>query len=389
MRLIYMGTPDFAVPPMEALVRAGHEIVYAVTQPDAVRDRGKKIKFSPVKEKALELGIPVLQPARIKKNEEFFQTIRDADYELPGQMEDVLRPYQTYGYKWLRTLQAAGFGGILADEMGLGKTIQAIALFRAWHEEGLKAPVLVVCPASLVYNWQEEIRRFAPEVTTSVMAGSADERKAAMKVLASSKAGRFPEINIISYDLLRRDIALFEKVSFYAILIDEAQYIKNQKAAMTKAVKGLKADYRLALTGTPIENKLAELWSIFDFLMPGFLYDYTTFSERFEAPIVKSKDKNASDKLKQMVGPFILRRLKTDVLKDLPEKLEEVRYARFDETQRKVYDGQVVLMRNLIGKSAKAGEEKLRILAELTRLWKIIREEAPREMPVWSLWKVP
>ena len=300
-----------------------------------------------------------------------FRTIKDSDYEVPQSMADTLRTYQSYGYKWLKTLHEAGFGGILADEMGLGKTVQAIALFRSWHDEGLDAPVLVVCPASLVYNWQEEINRFAPEISVSVIAGNAEERKQAAKDLKSAKKGHFTEVNIISYDLLRRDIKNFDKVIFRAVMIDEAQYIKNQKAAMTKAVKGVKASQRFALTGTPIENRLAELWSIFDFLMPGFLYDYSTFSERFETPIVKGKDKDASEKLKQMVRPFILRRLKNDVLKDLPEKLEEVRYARFDDEQRKVYDGQVVLMKSLIGRSSNSGEDKLRILAEITRLREI------------------
>ncbi len=303
-----------------------------------------------------------------------FRTVKDADYEVPESMAEVLRPYQTYGYKWLKTLQEAGFGGILADEMGLGKTVQAIALFKNWHEEGLKAPVLVVCPASLVYNWQEEIRRFAPDITVATLAGNASDRKEVTKRIKNPGKEGFPEIVVISYDLLRRDISHLDKIPFHAVFLDEAQYIKNQKAGMTKAVKGVQASYRYALTGTPIENRLAELWSIFDFLMPGFLYDYGRFSNEFEVPIVKSRDKNASEKLKRMVSPFILRRLKTEVLKDLPEKLEEVRYARFDGEQKKVYDGQVVLMKGLIGKStgrAKAGEEKIKILAELMRLREI------------------
>ena len=303
-----------------------------------------------------------------------FQTVKDADYEVPESMTEVLRPYQTYGFKWLKTLQEAGFGGILADEMGLGKTVQAIALFKSWHDEGLKAPVLVVCPASLVFNWQEEIRRFAPEIPVETLAGNAANRKEVTKRIKKPGKEGIPEVVIISYDLLRRDISHLDKVPFHAVFLDEAQYIKNQKAGMTKAVKGVQASYRYALTGTPIENRLAELWSIFDFLMPGFLYDYGRFSNEFEVPIVKSKDKNASEKLKRMVRPFILRRLKTEVLKDLPEKLEEVRYARFDGEQKKVYDGQVVLMKGLIGtggRKMKAGEEKIKILAELMRLREI------------------
>lgn len=295
-----------------------------------------------------------------------FKSIRDAEYELPKGLKGELRNYQTYGYKWLSTLAAAGFGGILADEMGLGKTIQTIALFEAMLEEGLTKPILVVCPASLVYNWQEEISRFAPDLRTAALTGTPTERKALAKSLGSFAQESSPHVCIISYDLLRRDIALYDKTEFKAVVIDEAQYIKNQKAAMTKAVKGLKAEKRFALTGTPIENRLAELWSIFDFLMPGFLYDYNRFLTQFETPIVKNKDEDASVKLRAMVKPFILRRLKNDVLKDLPEKLEEVRYAKMDEDQRTVYDAQVVKMKHFL-----EGEDKIKIFAELVRLREI------------------
>ena len=298
-----------------------------------------------------------------------FNTIKDADYEVPAALEDVMRPYQNYGYKWLRTLAAAGFGGILADEMGLGKTLQMISVFSAIREEGETAPLLVVCPASLVYNWQEEIHRFAPGLKVMPIAGNAAARKEQLKELADGKESAV--VCITSYDLLRKDIALYEKIMFYAAVLDEAQYIKNQKAAMTRSVKALKAKLRFALTGTPIENRLAELWSIFDFLMPGFLYGYEEFAKKFETPITKGKDKAASDKLKQLVGAFILRRLKADVLKDLPDKLEEVRYAQFEEEQRKVYDGQVVRMKQLLVGSEDLGKDKIKILAELTRLRQI------------------
>ncbi|MCR5685651.1 MAG: DEAD/DEAH box helicase [Lachnospiraceae bacterium] len=312
-----------------------------------------------------------------------FQTIRDADYEIPGTMNDTLRSYQAYGFKWLRTLQAAGFGGILADEMGLGKTVQAIALFESWREQGIEAPILVVCPASLVYNWYEEIKRFAPKLKVETLTGTAAERKTQSGSLTKFDPKKSPQVCVISYDLLRRDIALYDKTEFMAVVIDEAQYIKNQKAAMTKAVKGLKARYRYALTGTPIENRLAELWSIFDFLMPGFLYDYQRFSTQFESPIVKSKDEAASKRLKAMVRPFILRRLKNEVLKDLPEKLEEVRYAKLEDSQRKVYDAQVVKMKQMIGSGLtttskksrgtaaaanSSPQDKMQIFAELVRL---------------------
>ena len=294
-----------------------------------------------------------------------FHTIRDADYEPAAGMEEVLRPYQMYGYKWMRTIAAVGFGGILADEMGLGKTLQTIALIAALFEEGEQKPCLIVCPASLVFNWQEEFYRFAPKLSVCPVVGTVADRK---QIFEEMEKASGVQVYITSYDLLRKDIVQYEAMTFSVMVLDEAQYIKNQKAAMTKAVKVVKAEHRFALTGTPIENRLAELWSIFDFLMPGFLYKYDEFSEKFEVPVTKEKNQEKADRLKQMVGPFILRRLKTDVLKDLPPKLEEVRYARFEDEQRKVYDGQVVRMKQMI---SGAENDRIRMFAELTRIRQI------------------
>ena len=293
-----------------------------------------------------------------------FKTVRDADYEVPDEQAEVLRPYQVYGYKWLRTLAAAGFGGLLADEMGLGKTVQTISLFQSIRNGGERGNFLVVCPASLVYNWAEEFSRFAPGLSVSVIAGTAAVRK---KLLQAAGADA-NTILVTSYDLLRLDAAEYQKLHFSVMVIDEAQYIKNQKASVTKAVKAVHADCRFALTGTPIENRLAELWSIFDYFMPGFLYGYSEFASRFETPITKQKNAEATAQLKRMTSPFILRRRKADVLKDLPEKLEEVRYTRFEDEQRKVYDGQVVRIRQLLMSAGTAGEDRIKVLAELTRI---------------------
>ena len=179
------------------------------------------------------------------------------------------------------------------------------------------------------------------------------------------------DVYITSYDLLKRDILHYETLDFYACILDEAQFIKNQTAAVSKTVKIIHADHRFALTGTPIENRLSELWSIFDFLMPGFLYSSSEFISRFENPITKSKDSEVTSRLKQMVSPFILRRLKSEVLKDLPAKLEEVRYARFGKEQQALYDAQVVHMRNMIQRGTASGEDKIRIFAELTHIRQI------------------
>ncbi len=292
-----------------------------------------------------------------------FRTINDSDFEPPASLADTLRPYQSYGYKWLKTLESAGFGGILADEMGLGKTLEMISLLLSDKMESGKTGSLIVCPASLVYNWQEEIRRFAPELTCCVLAGTKSTRKAAMS--------QEYDVFVTSYDLLRRDIALFEDYTYHICVLDEAQNIKNAKAAVTKAVKAIHSSFRFALTGTPIENRLSELWSIFDFLMPGFLYSHPEFLKRYEMPITKDKDEAVTQQLRRMTSPFILRRLKKDVLKDLPGKLEEVRYARVSGQQQKLYDAQVLRMKGILSSGYGTGEDKIRIFAELTRIRQI------------------
>jgi len=296
-----------------------------------------------------------------------FKTIVDSDFEVPKTLHKVLRNYQVTGYRWLRTLDAYSFGGILADDMGLGKTLQMISVLQAAKEEGKEGTSLIVTPASLVYNWQEEFTRFAPDMKALVVSGTQSERTELLKDYQSY------DVLITSYDLLKRDIDKYEEAKFLYQVIDEAQYIKNHTTAAAKAVKCIQSQTKYALTGTPIENRLSELWSIFDYLMPGFLYGYETFRKELELPVAKNKDEEASERLKKMVSPFILRRLKQDVLKDLPEKLEEIQFARFDAKQQQIYDGQVVHMKEMLAKQS--GEEfeknKLQVLAELTRLRQI------------------
>ena len=316
--------------------------------------------------------------SHFKKLIKEFKTISDADYDVPFSLRKILRKYQTVGYRWMRMLDAYGFGGILADDMGLGKTLQATALLLADHDEYVpgEAPStsLVVCPASLIYNWEEELHRFASPLQVLVVAGSASERKQMI-----AQYDRY-DVLVTSYDLLKRDIAEYEDCRFHYEIIDEAQYIKNLRTEAAKSVKLIKAKTRFALTGTPIENKLSELWSIFDFIMPGFLFDYGTFLGEFEAPIVKDQDEERLDMLRRMAAPFILRRSKEEVLKDLPEKLEEVHYAGFGarSEQRKLYDAQVVRMReDLRGKTEEElKHSRIEILAELTRIRQICCDPA-------------
>ncbi len=296
-----------------------------------------------------------------------FKTVDDSEYEMPESMAGVARNYQNYGYKWLRTIAGYQFGGILADDMGLGKTMQMIAVLLAAKEEGRLGTALIVTPASLVFNWREEFEKFAPGLDVELITGTKAERE--QKIACYQEH----DVLVTSYDLLKRDIEVYEGKTFAYQVIDEAQFIKTHTTAVSKAVKVIDSRIRFALTGTPIENRLSELWSIFDFLMPGFLYSYEKFRKEMETPIAKNQDEAVMAQLKRMVEPFILRRLKGDVLKDLPEKLEEVQYVAFEEKQQALYDGQVVRMRKILASQSddEFRTNKMQILAEITRLRQI------------------
>jgi len=293
------------------------------------------------------------------------KTVEDNDFEIPAEMELILRGYQKRGFLWIKTLKYNGFGGILADDMGLGKTLQVIAfLLSEYLEEKGNSPSLIVAPASLVFNWQSEIRKFAPDLPVQMVVGKAGDRKSIIEHAGSR------DILVTSYDLLKRDIGLYENMTFSNQIIDEAQYIKNHNTQAARAVKMVNADFKLALTGTPMENRLSELWSIFDYLMPGFLYSYQRFREELELPIVQDNSENEIKRLQKMIRPFVLRRLKKDVLKDLPDKLEKNYYARMEGEQQKLYDAHVKRMRLMLDKQSEEEfkSSKIQILSELTRL---------------------
>ena len=295
------------------------------------------------------------------------KSVEDSDYAVPASLQPVLRGYQKTGFRWLKTLDACGFGGILADDMGLGKTIQIISLLLDEKNLSLESPrslSLIICPASLVYNWECEIHTFAPELSVLAVTGNGTEREEKIK-----KACGY-DVLITSYDLLKRDIGYYEPLEFAYQVIDEAQYIKNPATQSARSVKLIHARTRFALTGTPIENRLGELWSIFDYLMPGFLFSYQKFKTLYEVPIVKEGNRESLSNLRRMSGPFILRRLKNDVLKELPEKLETVVYSRLEEEQRRLYTAHALLLKKeLEGQSGDTpGAEKIQILSQLTRL---------------------
>lgn len=331
----------------------------------------------------LDAALKNNQKISIEKNREFkgmvrnMKTIEDSDFEEPESLRSIMRSYQKSGFLWLKTLRENGFGGILADDMGLGKTLQVISLLLSEKESYLMGEremrhSMIVCPASLVYNWQKEMERFAPSLETVIVAGNVAERKAA---IAAASAG---QILITSYDLLKRDADIYKDIVFGIQVIDEAQYIKNPGTQAAKGVKKITASFKLALTGTPIENRLSELWSIFDYLMPGFLYTYQRFREEIEIPIAVNRDENKMQRLQRMIRPFVLRRLKSDVLKDLPEKLEENVFARMQGEQSALYNAHVQRMKQMLdGKSDKEfRSHKIQILAELTKLRQICCDPA-------------
>lgn len=292
-----------------------------------------------------------------------FHAVRDSEYTPPLSLQKVLRKYQRDGYRWLRTLDGYGMGGILADDMGLGKTVQVLSYLLAKKEGGQTLPSLIVCPASLVLNWQEECRKFTPQLTCVAVDGDAAHRAGLAKQWGQA------DIVVTSYDLLRRDEELYGRQSFYACILDEAQAIKNHSTQKYKAVCQVKSQVRFALTGTPVENRLGELWSIFSFLMPGYLPSYKTFCARFEKPIVQEEDQNAVRRLNQLTGPFILRRMKAEVLQELPPKTENIHRIELEPQQRKLYLAAVVDAREKL-RAAKP-EDKMAVFAVLMRLRQI------------------
>lgn len=288
--------------------------------------------------------------------------------QIPVSLQNILRPYQKIGFNWLSTIVNYKFGGLLADEMGLGKTLQIISLLLARKEKiQNQLPSLIVAPASVIYNWQAEVKKFAPSLNVALLDGTKKERE---RLLLDAKKY---DLLISSYQSLNRDLEAYQNLIFDVEVIDEAQNIKNQQSVTAKTVKVIKAHHKLALTGTPIENKLSELWSIFDYLMPGFLGSYPDFRKKYELPIVKEQDKEAEDQLANMVIPFILRRIKKDVLRDLPDKDEEIVPVKMNKKQADLYNMQT---QKIIAQLNGQGDEdfkrsRFQILAQITKLREI------------------
>jgi superfamily II DNA or RNA helicase len=256
----------------------------------------------------------------------------DAKLECPplGDLDTVLRPYQKQGVAWLGFLRENGFGGILADEMGLGKTLQTLAFLRFIRQtQPGVGPMLIVCPTSLVFNWVAEARKFTPEL--KVLALHGPDRHTRFEQIQAH------DIAVTSYALIRRDAERYRELEFDTVALDEAQHIKNRQTQNAQAVKAVRARQRIVLTGTPLENSVLDLWSIFDFLMPGYLGTAQDFRERYELPIAREKDAKAQTRLARRLRPFMLRRLKAEVASDLPAKLEQVSFCELTPDQRRVY----------------------------------------------------
>ncbi len=288
----------------------------------------------------------------------------ETEFQIPQALKGTLRNYQKLGFKWLKTLSTYGLGGILADDMGLGKTLQIITLLQ--YDKNVSGPAtsIVIVPTSLIYNWCSEIDKFAPDLKITAVVGNKAEREELIKAAADS------DLIVTSYALIRRDIDNYKDYMFRYCILDEAQHIKNPGSQAAKAVKQLVSQHRFALTGTPMENNLTELWSVFDFILPGYLRSHGKFVEKFESPISKG-DSTALTSLSKQLKPFILRRLKQDVLKELPEKIEHIIQADLTEEQKKLYIAYLEQAKGDIFKEINQNgyeRSQIKILSVLTRL---------------------
>ncbi|WP_010648513.1 DEAD/DEAH box helicase [Oceanobacillus massiliensis] len=280
----------------------------------------------------------------------------DQLFELPETLDASLRNYQQTGFQWFKSLSKYHLGGILADDMGLGKTLQSIAYLASESENETVGPHLIVAPSSVVYNWKNEFEKFAPSLTSVVLTGIPDERHQLME--ASEKVN----VWITSYATLRQDIELYREMTFQTMILDEAQYIKNYATKTSRAIREIKATRRFALSGTPIENSIDELWAIFQVVLPGLMPNHRSFKQL------------SNEKIAMITRPFILRRIKKDVLKELPDKIESVHVSELTKEQKDLYVGYLRQVQQEAAQSIKDSgfnQNRMKILAGLTRLRQI------------------
>lgn len=344
---------------------------------DYVNPEEGTIKLPIYRAMYLEKLFKEMNNTNIQKNEYYKKMISeiedrhiDINTKIPKKLNTELRTYQKIGYKWLKTLEQYKMGGILADDMGLGKTVQVLKVILSYIQENKEKAKnsIIVCPSSLTLNWYNEIQKFTPTIKKLVISGDYLERKRKIETINNY------QIVITSYDSLKRDIDLYTQYNFKYIVADEAQYIKNNNTKNSKAVKLINAETKFALTGTPIENSLSELWSIFDFIMPGYLYKYKKFKELYEIPIIKNQDEEKMNKLKKQIEPFILRRTKSEVLTELPDKTVTILSNEMKEEQYSIYMSYMAQARDeIMYQIDMKGFEKsqIKILSLLMRLRQI------------------
>lgn len=325
----------------------------------APRDAGSSMEL-PL-HKLLAMDESILAYAELKNPVREFlnrlERVTERDFPLPAALQAQLRPYQEEGYNWLRMLDEYSFGGVLADDMGLGKTVQALAFAAALLEEK-EAPILIICPSSVLYNWQRESARFLPGIATAMIDGTKPERE--QKLAQAREDG--VKLWFTSYPLLMRDLDLYGDTFFRTVILDEAQIVKNNTAKTTRAVQKLKARTKFALSGTPLENQLGELYSIYALVVPGLFSNQRIFKQLDAAQVSRK------------IRPFLLRRLKKDVLKELPDKVETIEYIELSEEQKKIYLSQLQMIKAETNEYLQEGsldQNRIKILAGLTRLRQI------------------
>lgn len=318
---------EIAIIPEAWLIKYGDLFAMSETHGDHEKPVLKKHHVGLLRE--LEEGnlAKVVMSERLR-NLQSFTGIKD--YAIPNNFIGTLRPYQKAGYNWLRFLNEFHLGGCLADDMGLGKTVQTLALLQSEKEKGNAGTSLLIMPTSLIYNWEMEASKFTPNLKILTYTGT----------LRNKDVERFSNYDVVltSYGITRLDIELFQKFYFNYIILDESQVIKNPTSNIAKAVMELKSRYKLTLTGTPLENTTMDLWSQMTFINPGLLGTQTFFKNEFQQPIEKRQDEGKTKKLNAIIKPFVLRRLKSQVATDLPEKVENVYYTNMSPEQEQKYE---------------------------------------------------
>ncbi|GEK88819.1 Superfamily II DNA or RNA helicase, SNF2 family [Alkalibacterium putridalgicola] len=308
-------------------------------------------------------GLSALEEDTIQTGKRFKELVKqlftpeDLAFELPKKLNAHMRPYQVTGFKWLKSLDHYGFGGVLADDMGLGKTIQTIAFIQSKIEQE-DGKYLIICPSSVLFNWQHEWDKFVPDTDTIIISGSKEEREAKRQEAIDKNIS----VWITSYPLIQRDSDLYEEDVFKTIILDESQNVKNSAAKTTKAVKRLNSETKVALSGTPIENHLGELWSLFTIIQPGLFRNKKAFQSM------------EHERIAAKIKPFILRRLKRDVLDDLPEKTETTEYIELSEGQKRLYQTQRAAIKQELKELVDADtlrSNRIKVLAGMTRLRQI------------------